>query len=285
MDPFVPSETWKRAKAEVDERERINTKELEKLSKSKEDIEEIIRLFPSVDFNNLPYGNSPRDVGMFIKSYLSRKDESKRKHDATRGKADELLINAGMPYRLRNAKNSDIPESVHKAIGDGSAYLCGPAGTGKSYIAAAWMRSCLESYKAETYIVKDDAYGDAFKVEEFNKHKYLPIFISVPDLLLDIRDTFKNSNNGDDSEKSIIDSLTTERPLILDDIGAEKTSDWSLQTLYTIIDRRYRNEYRTIITSNLTPQELGYKLGDRIASRIAGMCKVIELKGKDRRLT
>jgi DNA replication protein DnaC len=40
----------------------------------------------------------------------------------------------------------------------------------------------------------------------------------------------------------------------------------------------------TIITSNLTLEEVSEKVGDRIASRIAGMCKVIELKGIDRRV-
>ena len=72
--------------------------------------------------------------------------------------------------------------------------------------------------------------------------------------------------------------------LILDDMGAEKTSEWSIQTLYSIIDRRYRDEKQTLITSNLTLDEIAEKVGDRIASRIAGMCKVVEIKGKDRRI-
>ena len=71
---------------------------------------------------------------------------------------------------------------------------------------------------------------------------------------------------------------------MLDDLGVDKTSEGSLQTLYTIIDRKYREEKQTLITSNLTLDEIAEEVGDRIASRIAGMCKVVEIKGKDRRL-
>jgi DNA replication protein DnaC len=38
------------------------------------------------------------------------------------------------------------------------------------------------------------------------------------------------------------------------------------------------------VTSNLTLDAIAEKVGDRIASRIAGMCKVVEIRGKDRRL-
>ena len=72
--------------------------------------------------------------------------------------------------------------------------------------------------------------------------------------------------------------------LILDDLGAEKTTDWALQSLYIIINKRLSEELQTIITSNLSLDELRDKIGDRIASRIAGMCKIVKLTGRDRRL-
>ncbi len=108
-----------------------------------------------------------------------------------------------------------------------------------------------------------------------------PLLISVPELLLEIRDTF---NGNEISEKAIIDKYSWIDVLILDDLGVEKTSDWVLQTLYTIIDRRYREELRTIITSNLGIEEIREKLDDRIASRIVGMCRVCILQGRDRRI-
>jgi DNA replication protein DnaC len=114
---------------------------------------------------------------------------------------------------------------------------------------------------------------------------YLPSYprmISVPDLLLEIRECF--SGRTGDSESSLIEKYTGRKCLILDDLGPEKSSEWSIQTLYSIIDRRYRDVRQTLVTSNLTLDEIAEKVGDRIASRIAGMCEVVEIKGKDRRL-
>ena len=97
-----------------------------------------------------------------------------------------------------------------------------------------------------------------------------------------LRNTFKDKS--EQSETEIINNLSEANILILDDLGAEKSSEFALQSLYVIIDQRYSEIRPTIITSNLSLGEIAEKVGDRIASRIAGMCKVIELKGKDRRL-
>jgi len=109
----------------------------------------------------------------------------------------------------------------------------------------------------------------------------MPLFISVPELLLEIRDSYRGNEI---SEKAIIDKYSWGDVLVLDNLGVEKTSDWVLQTLYTIIDRRYREELRTIITSNLSIEEIREKLDDKIASRIVGMCRVCILRGMDRRV-
>ena len=74
------------------------------------------------------------------------------------------------------------------------------------------------------------------------------------------------------------------RILILDDIGAEKATDWAVETLFVIINDRYEKMLPTIYTSNLSLQQLGETLGDRIASRIAGSCALIDLGNKDRRV-
>lgn len=72
--------------------------------------------------------------------------------------------------------------------------------------------------------------------------------------------------------------------LVLDDLGAEKTTPWALQSLYVILNKRGSELRQTIITSNLSLDEMSNELSDRIASRIKGMCKVVVMKGKDRRL-
>jgi len=72
--------------------------------------------------------------------------------------------------------------------------------------------------------------------------------------------------------------------LVLDDLGAEKATDWAKETIYSIINHRYEEMLPTIVTSNLSLGQLSSHLGERIASRLAEMCEVVELSGKDRRL-
>src|SRR3990167_9483378 len=71
--------------------------------------------------------------------------------------------------------------------------------------------------------------------------------------------------------------------LIIDDIGAEKMSDWVRQILYYIINEREQRLLPTVITSNFSLQQIAEQIDIRISSRIAGMCKLIKLTGMDRR--
>lgn len=70
----------------------------------------------------------------------------------------------------------------------------------------------------------------------------------------------------DDSEKW--DDLLRVRWLVLDDLGVESMNDYWRERLNELIDVRYGNKLRTIITCNLSPEEFKAKYGDRIASRI-----------------
>lgn len=73
------------------------------------------------------------------------------------------------------------------------------------------------------------------------------------------------------------------RLLLLDDIGAAKTSEWIEEVNYRLVNHRYEHELPTLITSNLTPKELAAVLGERVYSRLSEMCQRIVLKGGDRR--
>jgi DNA replication protein DnaC len=104
------------------------------------------------------------------------------------------------------------------------------------------------------------------------------IFVTVPELLLEIRSTF----NGEDSESRLIRRYARAELLVLDDLGAEKTTEYSIQTLYTIISRRNREEAQTIVTTNLDLTQIAESLGDRIASRLAEM-KIVKINMPDYR--
>lgn len=106
-------------------------------------------------------------------------------------------------------------------------------------------------------------------------------FVSAPELLLKIQATFNTSQSVED----ILSDYADVDYLILDDLGAEKSTEWAIQMLYLLIDRRERaGNNRIIVTSNLSLDEIAERLSDRIASRIGGMCKIIKFSAKDYRL-
>ena len=73
--------------------------------------------------------------------------------------------------------------------------------------------------------------------------------------------------------------------LILDDMGTEKITDWVNEKLYQIINYRYENFKSTVLTTNLSGDQLADRLGERIPSRIAQMCLSKKMEDKDYRLT
>lgn len=72
--------------------------------------------------------------------------------------------------------------------------------------------------------------------------------------------------------------------LVLDDLGAAKSSEWVEEINYRLINHRYEHEMPTLITSNVPPKNLGEALGERVASRLVEMATRVVLKGADRRL-
>lgn len=73
------------------------------------------------------------------------------------------------------------------------------------------------------------------------------------------------------------------RLLIVDDLGAAKDTEWTEEINYRLINHRYENHLPTVVTSNVPPAQLSQKLGERVASRLVGMCTRVVLKGDDRR--
>lgn len=144
-----------------------------------------------------------------------------------------------------------------------SLFITGKTGCGKTHLAAA--------------IVKE--------IPTVSKYTYtttIPgtVFITAPELLLKARSAFTDNTKW--SEEGIIDYYSRCELLCLDDLGAEKTTEYAITTLYLILDRRSRNEMQTIITSNLSLDEIESTLGARIASRLSEM-KVIKINMPDYR--
>lgn len=143
----------------------------------------------------------------------------------------------------------------------GSSLMIGEAGTGKTLL-ASWLIHQL----AETR-----------NYNQLEKYK----FVNVPKLLFDLKCNFDKRSY---ENEQIVDKLCKVDFLVLDDLGAEKSSDWVAETIYIVINSRYDRDRSTIITTNLEPAKLAERLGDRIVSRLVEMCDVVRLEGKDWRL-
>ena len=104
---------------------------------------------------------------------------------------------------------------------------------------------------------------------------------SLPRLLAEIRTTFDDPTQR--SYVDLLDRLSAVDLLHIDDVGAEKTSEWVLEQLYAIVNSRYEDERSMIITTNLERDELAGQITERTVSRLEEMCDVLPLWGQDAR--
>ncbi|MFA5346546.1 MAG: ATP-binding protein [Methanoregula sp.] len=139
------------------------------------------------------------------------------------------------------AGNYKLIEGLKGFSGD-SVFLTGSTGGGKTHLAVALMR----------FINNPSS-----------------MFVTVPSLLMEIRDSFKSE--AVDTETEIVGRYSGYDLLCLDDMGAEKSSVFSIATLYLILDKRAGDLKQTIVTSNLGLKEIEDALGARISSRLSEM--------------
>lgn len=158
-------------------------------------------------------------------------------------------------------------EIVHGKVTEGlfakppGLYIHGPRGTGKTLLASILANALMRDGKAV-------------------------LFESVPDFLNEIRQSY-----NDKTTEAVTEAARTVEYLFLDDIGAERTNDWVEEQLFSLLNHRMNERLPTIITSNYDVPDLADKLspddgegGLRIASRISGMCEVVEIGGEDWRM-
>lgn len=107
------------------------------------------------------------------------------------------------------------------------------------------------------------------------------IFISTPKLLTKFRSSY--NKDSDISEGELIEMLNSTDVLVLDDLGAEKSSEWAWEKLFEIIDSR--QGMHTIYTSNYKAKDLQQRLGERNFSRVVNRdTTIVEIEGDNHRL-
>ena len=106
----------------------------------------------------------------------------------------------------------------------------------------------------------------------------------VTRLLAEIKDTYDSQSGG--SYMGLFGRLCTVDLLHLDDLGAEKRTDWVLEQLYSIVNERWQDERSIVVTTNLTDlDELREQIGARTVSRLLEICgDPLPIMGPDLRL-
>ena len=175
-------------------------------------------------------------------------------------------LKAGIPKRFLEA-TVQLPQSAAFLSGFAEAhgqglYIHGKSGRGKTYAASALAK-------------------------EFVDAGYSVTFTTAGRMLEAVKSTF----DGNGSTADELARYTACDVLVLDDLGKENTREWSMNTIFMVLNERYEAMLPTILTSNFSPAEIAGKLGrrgereaaDAIASRIAETCAAVHLAGPDRR--
>jgi len=78
-------------------------------------------------------------------------------------------------------------------------------------------------------------------------------------------------------ELDVLEKIASVDFLVLDDLGAEKPTEWKIDRLYTIVNRRYEENLPILVTTNKKDtEELKEHVGVRIVSRLYEMCQIID---------
>src|SRR5579862_2143647 len=189
------------------------------------------------------------------------------------------LADANLPKRylhctLANfaAYNESLEQAVAKArrvaesfpVESRGLLLEGQPGVGKTHLAVAVLKQVIKTSGARG------------------------LFYDTRDLLRVIRSTYDPSIRT--TELEILRPVMTADLLVLDDLGAEKTSEWVEETMNLIVNTRYNERRLTIFTSNYQdipddtePNSLLFRIGHRMRSRLHEMCEFVVLDGADYR--
>lgn len=140
--------------------------------------------------------------------------------------------------------------------------LYGRHGVGKTHLAIGILKACVRTKGARAF------------------------FFETRELLRLVRDTYNRS--VEETEMEVLQPLLGADLLVLDDLGAERTSEWVQETLGLVVNTRYNANRPTIFTSNLVdspdntdPRSFTFQLGARTRSRLVEMCDWIEIQGAD----
>ena len=201
---------------------------------------------------------------------------SRRRSGRSPSTVSRAVAAAHYPHVLREVRHYCDSISERIAAGRGM-WFTGDFGTGKTTLAMLISKTAMEA-------------------------DHTVAIYSLPRLLAMLRETFRE--DAQLSLSQLVDKLCSVDLLHIDDVGAEQTSSWVLEQLYTVVNTRYEDRRSMILTTNLIAEqrrrpahvpeeewdarpdaELRAQIGDRTVSRLYEMCgDPLPMFGDDRRL-
>lgn len=139
--------------------------------------------------------------------------------------------------------------------------LRGPQGTGKTHLAVAALRACVERARVRGFFAE---YGA---------------------LLHELETSIRTNQPA----APILSPVIHADVLVLDDLGRRRPSEWTEDTIATVLGERYMRRRTTIFTSNHpddgSDQSLEARVGPRVRSRVYEMADLVVVEGDDYRRT
>lgn len=134
----------------------------------------------------------------------------------------------------------------------------GTVGTGKSFLSGCIAKELLESGHSVIY------FSAASLIDTLSRYNY----------------DYKNRNESNDFYQDIYECDL----LIIDDLGTEMTTDYSVSKLFTCLNERFLRKKAIVISTNLSLEELKMRYSDRIFSRLTSNSVFCHLTGPDIRM-
>lgn len=168
--------------------------------------------------------------------------------------ADEYDPKLGTSARKLMNSNFNICKkyALNFTPSSGSLLFSGATGLGKTFLSACIARHVTSQGYSVMYETAIRVFSD-FEAEKFGSEE-----------------------NSGKSRKYFNCDL-----LIIDDLGTEMTTQFTVSALYNIVNTRMMDEKATIISTNLLPEALEKRYSPQIASRILGTYRLITFVGSD----
>jgi len=164
--------------------------------------------------------------------------------------------------------------------------LAGPTGVGKTHLAAA-VANAIDATLSGEYrerLASAEAAHARGEDVRFPRVPNVPAWLNVADALVRMRLEFDRPLDDRETTGTVLTLHHFRGLLVLDDLGRERTSDWTAEVVYALVNARYEAQLRTVVTTNLTSAELAESPYWPAISRLAEDGELVRIDAPDRRL-